>query len=271
MKDITVNRRKISPLSKAHLAVLSMRENGPLYFAYLGLSYLGTAVADFGFRKSDTLRRAKDLPGMNSRAANKLIWDKWDWSDQGDEWTPNPGWKGSVIRTFITPYFTGVETAVEVGPGAGRWTEHLIPIVGHLTAIDISEVCVQNCRSRFASAKNATFEVGNGYDLESVASNSVDAIWSFNVFVHINRPEFGSYVNEFDRILRPGGVGVIHHGAVGGSSGGWRSNVTLDDVQRFLKENGLELVSQVQSWVDGSEEYQAGLYNDAITVFRKRK
>lgn len=269
MKDIVENRRRIGLGTKFKLIMISIRENGPLYFLFLGISYLGTNLSSFGFRKSDELRKAKRLPGMNSRAANKLIWENWDWSAKGDEWTPSAGWKDSIVRTFIDPYFPGLQNVLEIGPGAGRWTEYLVGRVGQLVGIDISETCVAECRQRFASHSNARFELGNGLDLKSVDSASIDGIWSFDVFVHINDTEFRSYFGEFARVLKSGGVGVIHHGTQGGSSGGWRSNVTVDDIRRFMTETGLETVSQVTSWTDSGEEHEAGLYGDMITVVRK--
>lgn len=269
MKDIVENRNKIGLASKVRLALIAFRENGFLYLFYLGISYLGDNLGEFGFRRSDELRRSKGLPGLNSRAANKYIWDKWDWSAGGDEWTPSDAWKESVVRNFIDPYFNDVESICEIGPGAGRWTEYLLPGTNQYVGIDISETCIAECRKRFSSSPKALFEVGNGIDLQSVATASVARIWSFDVFVHINRAEFASYVSEFARVLQPGGVGVVHHGSFGGSSGGWRSNVTIADVQEMMQENSLQIESQVQSWVDGGDDHNAGLYGDTLTVFRK--
>lgn len=271
MKYIVENRKKIGLASKARLAAISIRENGPLYFFYLGIAYLGTSLSDFGFRKSDRLRKSKNLPGMNSRAANTYIWNNWDWSAKGDEWTHNPDWKTSVVRNFIDPYFVETCTILEVGPGAGRWTEYLVSRCERLIGIDISVTCVKECRRRFAEFPNAVFEVGNGIDLRSLDNASVDRLWSFDVFVHINKQEFASYVAEFKRVLKPGGIGIIHHGSVGGSNGGWRSDVTLSDVKHFMEENDLEIKSQVKSWIDDREEHHAGLYGDVITIFRKNE
>jgi hypothetical protein len=269
MKDIVENRNRITLTSKMRLALIAVRENGLPYLAYLGISYLGDSLSNFGFRRSDELRRAKNLPGMNSRAANRYIWDNWDWSAQGDEWTPSDTWKRSVVKNFIDRYFRGVESIIEIGPGAGRWTEYLVTGTKRLVGIDISQTCVDECRKRFATSPNASFELGNGIDLQSTATASVDRIWSFDVFVHINRAEFASYVSDFARVLRDGGMGAIHHGSFGGSGGGWRSNVTIADVREMMSRNSLEIISQVQSWTDGRDEHQAGLYGDTITVFRK--
>ncbi|MEP9386211.1 class I SAM-dependent methyltransferase [Mesorhizobium sp. KR9-304] len=269
MKDIPENHRRMGIGSKARLATIVIRENGFAYLFYLGLSYIGNSLAEFGFRKSDAMRRANSLPGVNSPEANKHIWDNWDWSAQGDEWTPSAEWKQSVVSKFLDPYFANADFILEVGPGAGRWTEYLIPRAENFLGVDISETCIEECRKRFAKSSNATFEVGNGKDLRTLAAASVDRIWSFDVFVHINRAEFSSYVSEFNRVLKPDGLGVIHHGSFGGSTGGWRSNVTLDDVIAFMFENSLEVVSQTQAWTDNDQEHHAGLYGDTITVFRK--
>jgi predicted methyltransferase len=77
------------------------------------------------------------------------------------------------------------------------------------------------------------------------------------------------YAAEFARVLRPGGNGVLHHGTVGGKNGGWRSDMTAEGMIDCLRGAGLEVVDQFREWTDGNREFQAGLYDDAITVFRK--
>jgi hypothetical protein len=62
---------------------------------------------------------------------------------------------------------------------------------------------------------------------------------------------------------------LIQHGSTGGVSGGWRSDVTTADVNDFLKSSGLVVERQLQSWGDNGRNFEAGLYRDTITVFRK--
>ena len=96
--------------------------------------------------------------------------------------------------------------------GAGR---NLLEKCDRLIAVDISETSVRECERRFHDYPNAKFEVGNGEDLSSIRSSSIDAVWSFDVFVHINKHQFKSYIAEFARVLKPGGVGLIQHGSTG--------------------------------------------------------
>ncbi len=97
----------------------------------------------------------------------------------------------------------------------------------------------------------------------------MDALWSFDVFVHINRKEVECYADEFLRVMRPGAVGIIHHGSVGGTLGGWRSNLTHEGMLDLLKQRGFQIVASFKEWQDGDVMHQAGLYQDIVTVFRR--
>jgi ubiquinone/menaquinone biosynthesis C-methylase UbiE len=269
MKDIVENRARIGLGTKMKLFGLAVRENGLLWTMQMGVYYLGSGIADASFAAAARRRVAHGLPGMNSARMNKLIWDRWDWGAKGEEWSISPEWKTSVIKSFLNPNVPPNNDVVEIGPGAGRWTEVLIDRCRQVRAIDISETCVEVCTARFAKANNATFIVGSGADLASEPDASADAIWSFDVFVHINKAQFAPYTREFARVLRPGGRGVIHHGSVAGVNGGWRSDATTADVAKFITEAGLTVETQTTEWSDEGQEFQAGLYKDVITVFSK--
>lgn len=269
MKDLVGNRRHISFGKKIKLGTEVVKQNGLLWSTCLGAYYTASAVAEKAFAAMDSLRKRHNLPGLNSASLNKIIWESWDWNAQGEEWTPSPEWKQSVLEKILYEHMPKDGILVEIGPGGGRWTEALIEVGSQITAIDISEECLQVCSERFSNCDNIEFVLTPGNELPGVTDGTVDALWSFDVFVHINHAEVEDYAKEFLRVLRPGGVGVIHHGTVGGKNGGWRSNMTAEGMIDTLKNTGLKIVDQFISWTDGEHEFQAGLYNDAITVFRK--
>jgi len=269
MRDIIENRSRIGLGAKLKLAGLTVRENGLLWSTFMGLYYVTSSVAEASFQKAAALRTKNNLPGMNSKSANKFIWEHWDWKAHGDEWTSSPEWKSSVVRTFIDPLFTGRSVILEIGPGAGRWTEYLVDRCAWLIGIDISETCVRECENRFRERPHARFAVGNGDNLSAIDSESIDGVWSFDVFVHINKPQFSAYAAEFARVLKSGGVGLLHHGSSGGAHGGWRSDVTSADAKDFLHSHGLIVERQLQTWEDDGRTFEAGLYQDTITCFRK--
>jgi len=269
MKDLIENRVRLDGSTKARLVAMSLKENGLLWTGLVGMYYVASAIGEKAFALAAGLRTKRGLPGMNSVGMNKVIWENWDWSGKGEEWSPSAEWKQSVIRTLLIPNIPEASTVVEIGPGGGRWTGELQARAGRLIGIDISEAAVRECQKRFAGCANAQFFVGSGADLGRVETGSTDAIWSFDVFVHINKPQFEAYTKEFARVLKPGGRGVVHHGAVGGATGGWRSDVTTAEVERFLSGAGLRVNAQLSSWRDGEEEVKAGLYGDVVTVFEK--
>lgn len=269
MKDIIANRGRTSPSTKIKLLGLSLRENGVLWTSLTGLYFVASALAEKSFAAADGLRKRNRLPGMNSPNMNRQIWDNWDWSAKGEEWTLSPEWKESVLSTILRKHIPQGVDVLEIGPGGGRWTGELVARARKLTAIDISEAAVTACRERFASAKNAQFLLGNGNDLSALANSSIDAIWSFDVFVHINRAQFRTYAAEFARVLRPGGVAVIHHGTLGGTEGGWRSDVTAADAWEAFTGAGLKVVDQFSSWIDhDGQVLKVGLYDDMVTIVR---
>lgn len=267
MKDLVENRRHISLAGKARLALLIFKENGLLWCAAFAVYYACSSVSKRAFDFMDRLRREKGIPGMNSRALNKAIWEAWDWSAGGEEWSPSEEWKQAVMTDVLDKHIPQGAQVLEIGPGGGRWTGRLIERGSSYAGVDISESCVEVCRGKFGGGEGVTFMVGSGSDLKGVPDASVDALWSFDVFVHINEPEVAAYADEFKRVFKPGAVGVIHHGSVGGALGGWRSNITHESMLELLRKRGFEIKESFKEWTHGGTTHQAGLYQDVITVF----
>jgi SAM-dependent methyltransferase len=268
VKDIVENRGRIRLGRKLKLARLALRENGAWWCILLLTYYVASAVSHRAFAGMDKLRRTRGIPGMNSAALNKEIWEAWNWNAAGEEWSQSKEWKESLVRCILQRYVPADSRILEIGPGAGRWTEYLLPRAREYIGIDISSACVAHCRKRFAQDSHARFSIGSGSDLADVATLAIDAIWSLDVFVHINRSEVEGYVAEFARILRPGGVAVIHHGALGGAGGGWRSNLTAAAMQDTLRRNDLLAEESLTFWADGDSVHQL-TYGDVISVIRK--
>jgi SAM-dependent methyltransferase len=269
VKDIVANRSRVGFGHKWKLALLTLRENGASWCCHFVTYYAASMIADRSFRAMDRLRRERNIPGLNSAALNKHIWEAWDWSAQGEEWNESEAWKQSLIRCVLQACIPFDCSILEIGPGGGRWTEPLLQRARDYVGVDISATCVEHCRKRFANDPRAKFFVGSGRDLAEVTTGSIDAIWSFDVFVHINAAEVAGYVEEFVRVLRPGGIAVIHHGAVGGSAGGWRSNLTAAALQKMLADRNLDAEQVLAQWSDGGEIRKLA-FGDLITVICKR-
>lgn len=268
MKDSVEDRKRITFGRKLRIARIALRENGPFWCGCFLAYYSASALAHRAFRAMDRLRRTRHVPGLNSAALNKEIWEAWDWAAGGEEWTGSQEWKQSLLSCVLEREIPPDASVLEIGPGAGRWTAHLLERARDYVGIDISSTCVQHCRERFSGRPRARFELGSGRDLACVSTDSIDAIWSFDVFVHINRSEVEGYAHEFARVLRAGGIGIVHHGAVGGASGGWRSDLTADAFMSILSRHGLEAKRSFNCWDDG-DAIRRLHYDDLITVFAK--
>jgi ubiquinone/menaquinone biosynthesis C-methylase UbiE len=267
MKDIVGNRGKIGLGRKVKLGWLVLRENGPIWTTYLGAYYVASSIAEAAFHRMHNRARSLGLPGTSSAKLNREIWNHWDWQAKGDEWTISPDWKESLVRCVLRKYIPDGKNVLEIGSGAGRWTEFLQPMSASLIGVDISQKCIALCREKFASAKNVKFLITQGNTLGGVDDQSIDAIWSFDVFVHIDNRDTEAYVREFRRVMRPGAIGLVHHSKEQ-VEGGWRSNLTAEKFKELLGAQGFTVVDQFEHWQEGAKSMPVGRYQDVVTVFR---
>jgi SAM-dependent methyltransferase len=196
------------------------------------------------------IARGKGVPGdsINNTLRNYRTWQEWPWQENLDPWTSSQGWKQGFLEHVVRRYMPQGGAILEVGPGNGRWTETLKDIASHLTVVDLSDVCIAECRKRFAGSTNITYVVNNGVDLRAVPDASVDAIFSFDVFVHITPQDTAKYVAEFARVLKPGGIGVIHHSRDGKPRNSYRSETTAEAFRAMVERSGLTFVTQFDQW-----------------------
>ena len=269
MRDKIANRRRLDLRAKVRLARLVVAENGLRWSTWFTFYYFASGLADRAFARLERIRRATGVPGLNSRRLNREIWNRWDWAAGGAEWTRSETWRRSLVARALAPYVPAGSRVLEIGPGGGRWTAELVERAGHLTGADISPACVETCRRRFADLPHAEFFLTDGVTLPFVAEGSVDAVWSFDVFVHINGDDVARYLDELARVMAPGARAVVHHGSEGGQHGGWRSDLTTERLDRELTTRGLRVIERFSRWTADGEQHEVGQRGDAVTVFEK--
>ena len=219
---------------------------------------------------SNAMRRLEqkhNLPGSHSVAENELKWNHYSWERGENEWTQSEEWKNSVIEHVMLENIPPGHVVVEIGPGFGRWTRKLIEISERLIAVDVTEKCIAHCKKLFADNKNVEFHINDGRSLDMIADDSVDFVWSFDVFVHIEPPDIEHYLREFQRILKDDGIAIIHHGIAGKTDFGWRSSLTSKVFSDLLEKHGFKLLRQFDSWGD-DDEFRV-ISSDVISIFRK--
>ena len=228
---------------------------------------------NFSAKKLSEGKELVDLPS-HSVKANKQLWnDYYDWSDSGEEWTQEvkkfkgidpEKWKNELINKMMQKYIKKDSTILEIGPGGGRWTSILKEMSNNLILADISPKCLDICKKRFANSEHIRYNLIEN-DLNFIEDSSIDYVWSYDVFVHINPSIIKKYVREFQRILKPNGIAIIHHSGkytdYNNPKEGWRAFFGKEEFLNLINENNLKMNEQNTDLPH--------LPGDVISVFRK--
>ncbi len=163
-----------------------------------------------------------------------------DWSTQGDRWSNDMGGTVAQWYWFLFPRlqrYLPARRILEIAPGYGRWTQFLLEHTEELVAVDLAPRCIDACRARFA--KHSTFRgyVNDGLTMPMVEDASIDFVFSFGSFVHMEEDVAASYIREIARVLNPTGNAFIHH-----SNGG---AVYAGDVPRNFSRLSARFVADV--------------------------
>lgn len=251
----------------------SLARNGLRWTVYASALALLREASKITQRRMIELERKHGLAGSNSIRSNYDMWQWYDWRLKGEEWSSSPAWKESVVHHIMERWLEPGKTILEIGPGVGRWTEPLQKLAGELIVVDLSDRCIDLCRERFQGATNMAFQINDGRTLPGVASDSIEAVWSWDVFTMVAPPDIDSYLAELARVLRSGGRAIIHHAKEGGkatglAADGWRSHMTAELFKEMLNKHGLNLIEQFDSWGPGGR-FDVRKYRDVVSVFEK--
>jgi len=167
-------------------------------------------------------RYAQDWNGYSEE------WDRRygrEYAHLGDEWNDD----GTAARQRDEHYFRLYAerflrpdmTVLELGPGGGKWTVRIAPLVSKVIVLDVAEAMLARTRARCESLgiTNVEYVHADGKSFHPVASASIDMFFSYDVFVHIALEDTFPYAGEIARVLRPGGLSVCHY-AVSSTPGG---------------------------------------------------
>ena len=208
----------------------------------------------------------------NSAADNYERWSDWDWSSLGEEWTASEDWKQGLVNEVLLAKMPSGGTVLEIGPGGGRWSVILAERADRLLLVDVSPRVLEVARQRLGGAPHVRYMCTASASLPDVEDTTVDAIWSFDVFVHVAPVDQARYLDEMARVLSPGGIALIHHAdgrnrGLRPSSAGWRSPMSARLFSRLAQKRGLRVEEQLRSWSGG--RYDLSGYGDVISVLRR--
>jgi len=139
----------------------------------------------------------------------------------GDEWN-DPACIGLDVdgpdrvvpfldEQVFAPFFGQCRVMLEIGPGGGRFTEILLPKCDSFIAADTSRHMLARLKERFRGCDKLTCLLLDGKGLREIPDRSVDAAFSYGVFVHLQHWDVFNYLRELNRVLVPGGKAIIQH------------------------------------------------------------
>lgn len=119
------------------------------------------------------------------------------------------GHMGSVHaadRIFIEDAFAPVDgLIVDAGCGPGHWTAHLHALGHHVRGCDVVPAFVSYARKTFPGI---TYDIGDSAHLHD-AHSTVGGVLAWYSLIHMPPDELSAALQNFHRILAPGGVLVI--------------------------------------------------------------
>jgi len=259
------------------------------------MSRLGRRYRRASHKLGRALLRAGSDPAARPQTEGKTVATGWeayarrrrDEDRLGDEWN-DPEVMGLDVatadeilphldRVVFGPFLGTSDVLLEIGPGGGRFTELLLPKCRKLIAVDTSPTMLELLRDRFGGDGRIDYQLGDGFGLGGVTSSSVDAAFSYGVFVHLQHWDIYNYLCEFHRVLKPGGKAIIQHSNTF-SDLGWK--LFSNEVPRQLNRHKLpftftlntpEIMSELvrRAGLEPVESVTDVVRRDCITLLRK--
>jgi hypothetical protein len=180
----------------------------------------------------------------------------------GLQWgDPNSAPSLKFIRDrYILPYINFDHTAIEIGPGGGRWTRYLF-CFRSLYVVDHHQELLDELTKTF-KAPNLSLIKNSGTDFPGIPENSIDFAFSFGVFVHLDQDIIRDYLKSLYAIVTDAANIVIQYSdkikEEAQNNIGFSHN-TPDEMRRLVRKMGYTIL----------EENLTVLPHSSIMRFRK--
>lgn len=115
-----------------------------------------------------------------------------------------------IKERFVLPYVNAQHDALEIGPGGGRWTRYLVGF-RTLAAVDYHAELLDELSRNFGKRRNIRFIKNNGTDFPGLDPGSIDYVYSFGTFVHLDFNLIEAYLDSIKTIIKPTANVVIQY------------------------------------------------------------
>lgn len=117
-------------------------------------------------------------------------------------------WHGRAVEgasRHLFPRITPQSVVLELGPGTGRYTRHVLPRCREMILVDYSALVCDWLREYLRGKGQFRVHHIAKPTLADVADGTVDLVFANGVFEHIDPDETDVFLQEFHRVLKPGG------------------------------------------------------------------
>jgi SAM-dependent methyltransferase len=163
---------------------------------------------------------------MNSDSMKKM-WNKRAEKD-AFYYVESAFWDGNIsnffalgeerVRLLVDPYLSLLTVpeksacVLEIGCGLGRFSRSLSQRFQHVIGVDVSDEMIRQAKElNPSSIQNLEFKATDGSFYPFINSNSIDFVFSYEVFQHMPSSNIVSNnFKEINRVLKADGVALIH-------------------------------------------------------------
>jgi hypothetical protein len=162
---------------------------------------------------------------------------------------------------YVKPYINPDHVALEIGPGGGRWTRYLLSFQ-HVFVVDIHAELLDELAKKFV-VPHLHPVLNKGTDFPDIPENSIDFVFSFGVFVHLDKWIIEAYLKSLLPIVKDSANIVIQYSdktkALAKKERAFSEN-TPDEMRRMVTDAGYAVL----------EENLTALPHSSIMRFRKK-
>jgi SAM-dependent methyltransferase len=184
--------------------------------------------------------RRKSEPKADPVDALRETWSRYarEWDERpdlnlgvetlGEEWG-GPAFAERIVTEVAAPYLGPGVDVLELGCGGGKFSAHLRPRTRRLVCADISADMLARTRAHVGDGPDVEYLQLSGRNFAGVPDRSVDVVFSYDVLLHLQPQNVFAYLLDARRILRPGGIFMLH--AINLASGGGSYHFEVQYVQ----------------------------------------
>ncbi|HMI62593.1 MAG TPA: class I SAM-dependent methyltransferase, partial [Puia sp.] len=145
-----------------------------------------------------------------------------------------------------------LESVLEIACGAGRHSLQVASRIQKLYLLDSSAGALEIAREKFNGYPQVTYlhnPEGLGIPREMLPDGSVSTVFSYDAMVHFEKECVDAYIKDSFRVLKPGGLALLHHSnydknpeGIFSSNPGWRNYMSWELFTQMAKASGFRII-----------------------------